>query len=39
MVSGFNIAYVFKHTLVTLTKRLNVPVIKIVMCTNSYLLY
>ena len=39
MVSGFNIVYMFKYILVMLTKRFNVPVIRMVMCINSYLLY
>jgi hypothetical protein len=39
MVNGFDAAWVLKHTLATITQRLNLPAIKLVLCTDSYSLY
>jgi len=39
MVSGFDIGYVIANTLATITKRLNLPRIPLILCTDSFSLY
>lgn len=39
LVNGFDLAYVIRETLRTVTQRLNLPPIPLVVCTDSYSLY
>ena len=39
MLAGVNMVYVISSTLNMVTEQLNLPVILIVVCTDSYLLY
>ena len=39
MVNGFDLGFVIKQTLATICKRIDLPKIPLILCTNSYLLY
>ena len=39
MVNGFDLGFIIKQTLTIICKRIDLPKIPLILCTNSYLLY